>query len=278
MVTTAPFRKSFVAIVLLVLPFANAFAPVRLSTQTQQSSTSQINGSKDGLNSSDVAQSFAVAASSFLLGVGIMGSALVLPQSALADEYGREVEAPTLFTGETTMICVKRGPLGACTKTEMRTVDNDNDKATKYFKDPQDSLREKYSATQLQTIDDGETRKVILASDGNELIERLKQQSEDNKVKNDKIIRAKTLQNDLGASFGPLDSQVVILNADGENYTLLKGAQAMRLKKAGYIKDKKFVTQPSQEVIDQAYDAPEGSGPGAFFGGLVKGVFGGEEE
>lgn len=87
--------------------------------------------------------------------------------------------------------------MGACLETETRTVENDNDKATKYFKDPQDSMRQKYSATQLQSIDDGETKKVVLASDGNELIEKLKQQSIDNKEKNDKIVRAKTLQNDM---------------------------------------------------------------------------------
>ena len=79
----------------------------------------------------------------------------------------------------------------------MRTAENDNDKATKYFKDPAASLKEKYSAAQLQSIDDGETKKVIMASDGTELIERLKQQSADNKDRNDKIIRAKTLQNDM---------------------------------------------------------------------------------
>lgn len=48
----------------------------------------------------------------------------------------------------------------------------------------------------------------------------------------------------------------------------------MRLKKAGYIKDKRFVTQPTQETIDAAYDAPEGEGFGAFLGGIGKGIFG----
>ena len=90
--------------------------------------------------------------------------------------------------------------MGACSKTDTRTAENDNDKATKYFKDPQANLKERYSASQLQSIDDGtntETKKVVLASDGNELIERLRQQSIDNKERNDKIIRAKTLQNDM---------------------------------------------------------------------------------
>jgi hypothetical protein len=72
-----------------------------------------------------------------------------------------------------------------------------------------------------------------------------------------------------GASFGPLDNQVVILNTDGESFTLLKAPQAMRLKKAGYIKDKRFVTQPTQEVIDDALEAPEGEGIGSLFKGLL---------
>lgn len=80
-----------------------------------------------------------------------------------------------------------------------------------------------------------------------------------------------------GASFGPLDSQVAILNSDGESFTLLKGAQAMRLKKMGYIKDKRFVTQPTKQVIDAALEADE-DGPGAFIGGIVKGVLGNKEE
>lgn len=199
---------------------------------------------------------------------------LAFSEGAFADEYGREIEAPTLFTGETTMICTKRGPLGACLKTTKRTTENDNDKAQKYFKDPAESMKEKYSATQLQIIDNGESTKYVVSSEGNELIEKLRIQSLENKDKNDKIIRAKTLQNDMGASFGPLDSQVAILNSDGETFTLLKGAQAMRLKKAGYIKDKRFVTQPPQEVIDEAYDPPDNSGFGGFLGTITKGLLG----
>jgi len=53
----------------------------------------------------------------------------------------------------------------------------------------------------------------------------------------------------------------------------------MRLKKAGYIKDKRFVTQPTQETIDAAFDAPEEGGIGAIFGSIGKGLFGsGNEE
>ncbi len=87
--------------------------------------------------------------------------------------------------------------MGACLETTIRTAENENDKAAKYFRDPQPAMKEKYSAAQLQYIDDGETKKAVMASDGNELIERLRQQSLDNKEKNDKIVRAKTLQNDM---------------------------------------------------------------------------------
>lgn len=45
---------------------------------------------------------------------------------------------------------------------------------------------------------------------------------------------------------------MAILNEDGDSFTLLESAQAMRLKKEGYIKDRRFVKQPSQEVIERA--------------------------
>lgn len=106
---------------------------------------------------------------------------------ANADEWGRETEAPTLFTGETVMICKKRGPLGACLETTIRTVDNDNDKANKYFKDPS----EKVKAKQAQMLSSQEED-----NEGNALIQKLRKQSEDNKEKNDLIVRQKTLLND----------------------------------------------------------------------------------
>ena len=45
---------------------------------------------------------------------------------------------------------------------------------------------------------------------------------------------------------------MLILNEDGKGFTLLENPQAMRLKDAGFIKDKKFVKQPTQEEIDAA--------------------------
>lgn len=85
------------------------------------------------------------------------------------------------------MICKKRGPLGACLETTIRTADNDNDKANKYFKDPS----EKVKAKQAQMISSQEED-----NDGNALIQKLRKQSLDNKEKNDLIVRQKTLLND----------------------------------------------------------------------------------
>jgi hypothetical protein len=61
----------------------------------------------------------------------------------------------------------------------------------------------------------------------------------------------------------------LILNEDGKGFTLLENPQAMRLKNAGFIKDKKFIKQPTQEEIENAL---ESDGPG-FFGS----IFGGKE-
>lgn len=152
--------------------------------------------------------------------LSIISSSILLPGNAFADEYGREVEAPTLFTGESVEICTKRGVLGKCLDTVQRTSENDNDKAKAYFRDPEQSLKEKYAAAQLQALDNSESSMTSAGanSEGNQLIEKLRQQSLDNKERNEKAVRAITFQNDSGASFGPFDQQVVILN--GELYRL----------------------------------------------------------
>jgi hypothetical protein len=79
---------------------------------------------------------------------------------------------------------VKRGPLGACQKTEVRTVDNDNDKSLKYFKEPSDALKKK----DLESRADSD--------EGNLLVEKLRRQTEDNREKNELLVRQKTLLND----------------------------------------------------------------------------------
>lgn len=178
----------------------------------------------------------------------------------LADEYGVEKEAPTLFTGETSMICTKRGILGACAKTEQRTAANDNDKSEKYFKDPSDTTKRK----------DVEMRSAPEVEEGNLLVEKLRQQTVDNKEKNDLLVMQKTLLNDQSASFGPFDRQTVILNTDGKGFTLLQNPQAMRLKKAGFIQDRKFVKQPTEAELENALEAD-----GPSIGGAISGFFGG---
>lgn len=157
--------------------------------------------------------------------VGILATA-GSPLVAHADQIGVEKEAPTLYTGETVevrlltdynfvrtkplrqiqlcdhvtlthpsfffaavfiQICIKRGPLGACTKTEMRTEQNDNDKAKKYFKDPAEKLRERNAV--LRGTDNEE-------EDANVLVEKLKAQTETNKEKNRLAVERKTFEND----------------------------------------------------------------------------------
>eukprot|EP00979_Chaetoceros_neogracilis_P012519 scaffold3341_cov270-Chaetoceros_neogracile.AAC.17 len=85
--------------------------------------------------------------------------------------------------------------------TQQRTAENDNDKTSKYFCIPADALKEKYSAAQSKEAvrSDGSFPRAVASSEGNELIEKLKQASVDNKD-NDRIIRAKTLANDLVAA------------------------------------------------------------------------------
>lgn len=76
------------------------------------------------------------------------------------------------------------------------------------------------------------------------------------------------------ASFGPFDRSVVILNTDGKTFSVLENPQAMRLKKAGFIQDRRFVTQPTAEELEEALEATNGGG----IGGFIKGIFGGSEE
>ena len=57
------------------------------------------------------------------------------------------------------------------------------------------------------------------------------------------------------------------MNTDGKTYTLLENPVAMRLKKAGFIDDRRsFITQPTQEDLDAASEKQPG-----FFGSLLGG-------
>lgn len=65
----------------------------------------------------------------------------------------------------------------------------------------------------------------------------------------------------------------MILNADGQGFTLLENPQAMRLKNDGFIKDRQFVKQPTKEQIEAARVAEGPSIADAF-----QGLFGAKEE
>lgn len=139
----------------------------------------------------------------------------------------------------------------------MRTETNDNDIAKKYFRDPGDLIKQKEAAMRAEL------------DDGNALIQKLRQQSDDNKEQNELYVQQKTFQNGQSGAFGPFDRQVLIMNTDGKTFTLLDNPTAMRLKKSGFInKQRQFVKQPSQEDLDTAAQ-PES--------GFLQGIFGGGE-
>ena len=158
-------------------------------------------------------------------------------------------------------ICTKRGPLGACLKTELRTEENDNDKAKKYFRDPAELTKRRNEV--LQGITEG--------GEPNQLIEKLQRQTAENKEKNDIDVKVKTFMNDQAASFGPFDRQVVILNTDGETFTLLESPQAMRLKEAGFIQGRKFVRQPTDEELEKALTREDRPGLAESILGVISG-------
>lgn len=112
-------------------------------------------------------------------------ASIIAPASSFADEIGQEREAPTFITGETVEICVKRGPLGACQKTELRTESNDNDIASKYFRGSSDLIKQREAALRAESEDAG-----------NALIQKLRQQTIDNQEKNDLYVARKTFEAD----------------------------------------------------------------------------------
>ncbi|KAG7369046.1 hypothetical protein IV203_031789 [Nitzschia inconspicua] len=204
------------------------------------------NSDEDVLDKMKVTNQHATMAA--LTAAAILVGSVVSP--AWADELGRETEAPTFSTGENVYICTKRGPLGACLKTELRTAENENDVSEKYFRQPTELVKRKDDAARMAEV-----------TEGNALIERLKQQTEDNREKNELLVKQRTMMNDSSASFGPFDAQVLILNEDGKGFTLLANPQAMRLKKAGFISDdRKFIKQPTQEQLDDALEPEIGGG------------------
>ena len=138
-------------------------------------------------------QDHVFVAQSLIASVVIGALSVVAPvQYAFADEIGLSIDAPTLFTGETTEICIKRGPLGKCEKTQVRTLENDNDKASKYMKTQSTTVKSKDD--KMRSSSDG--------TDDSPLIQRLKQQTEDNRERNELIVKQKTIENDLVSALG----------------------------------------------------------------------------
>ena len=76
-----------------------AFSVRSPTNRVAQSSSTQLNESSS--NRSNYLKSFPFPA---ILTAGIIGSSIFFPGNAIADEIGREVEAPTLFTGETVLV------------------------------------------------------------------------------------------------------------------------------------------------------------------------------
>jgi len=62
------------------------------------------------------------------------------------------------------------------------------------------------------------------------------------------------------------------MNVDGKGFTLLENPQAMRLKKSGFIKDRRFVKQPTEEEMEAALEPSPSQGGLA---GAILGAFGG---
>ena len=137
-------------------------------------------------------------------------------------------------------------------------------------------MKVKVEAEEVVRAREQALRAAAAEEEGSVLLEKLRQQTLQNKEKNERLVRQKTIANDQGASFGPFDRMTVILNVDGDGYTLLANPQAMRLKKQGYIEGRQFVKQPSQEVLDAALQPSESDGLGGFVKGLLG--FGKEDE
>ena len=72
-------------------------------------------------------------------------------------------------------------------ETEARTVENDNDKSLQYFRDPTEAMKKKESEMRSS---------VTQSEEGNLLIEKLRRQTEENREKNELLVKQKTLLND----------------------------------------------------------------------------------
>jgi hypothetical protein len=149
----------------------------------------------------------------------------------------------------------------------MRTEQNDNDKAKKYFRDPSVIIREKEAVLRGYSSDS------TSGDSTNVLVEKLRQQTLDNKERNRLAVERRTFENDQSATMGPFDRQVIIMNADGKTFMLLSSPQAMRLKSAGFINERRqFITQPTEQDLQDALEQANG---GEGLAGALQAIFGG---
>ena len=209
----------------------------------------------------------------------MLASLLLPPTPVFADDYGITVEAPTLYTGETIDICVKRGVLGACRKTQTRTDANDNDKSGKYMASKPAFERSTVDGA-YKTVEEAPAPTIDLLSlpntpdtpmiisdendppqpppppppsplDNNPLINKLLQQSSDNKEANQVLIDKKTFSASVNGYESPLSSTKMVMNADGKTFSFLPSDQYSKLKKQELIRDDVFVRNPTADELTE---------------------------
>ena len=84
----------------------------------------------------------------------------------------------------------------------MRTTENDNDVAKKYFRDPSTIIQQQKVAVLQKSDQDND--------DGNALIQKLRQQSVDNREKNDLYVARKTFEADQVCIFNSRQVMVFV--------------------------------------------------------------------
>jgi hypothetical protein len=95
------FNKQIFALGVILGSSAEAFSPSTYLLNQNRGRVSVLQAQKEGQNEAmNLGKSAAKAASTIMLGSGIIAS-IFFPGASFANEIGVEVEAPTLYTGET---------------------------------------------------------------------------------------------------------------------------------------------------------------------------------
>ena len=179
---------------------------------------------------------------------------VLLPISTRADEIGLEVDAPTLYTGETFEICKKRGILGACKKTVARTAENDNDKAIKYMRA---KPAFKNGDVSRENNDYIEVRGGLGQSESEgSLIDELLRRSEENAERNQLAVDKKTFSATSKGYSSFLSREKMVMSYDGKSFAYYQIPQYEKLRKLGYINDQVFVKEPSEEILQATEPQP----------------------